>query len=143
MIPHITRGIDKSLPPPIHPVRIFDSYIEPSVEPKVLHSMARSFSTRLITLFLILTDLQIQCWAFGFHQREICATGPPKESLKKAHQDLSVLESKHDSASEYTERQITNQIEIDTWFHIVCSEANAELVSDTMIASQVSIRPAA
>ena len=102
--------------------------------------MGRLSFTLRITLFLILTDLQIKCWAFGFTKRGFCATGPPNESLKKAHQDLSALESKHDSASESTDRQVTYQIEIDTWFHIVSSEEDAELVADTMIVSQVSFK---
>lgn len=102
--------------------------------------MARPFFTLLISLILILTDLQIQCWGHGFHRRGLCATDPPGESLIKAHQELSALELEHNSASESQDRQIMNQIEIDTWFHIICGEADAEMVSDTMIASQVSIR---
>ncbi|PLN77877.1 metalloprotease MEP1 [Aspergillus taichungensis] len=100
--------------------------------------MGRLFFTLLITLSLILTDPRTKCWAFGFDQRGFCATGPPTEFLKKAHEDLSALELMHDSASESTDRQVTNQIEIDTWFHIICSEEDAELISDTMIASQLS-----
>lgn len=45
----------------------------------------------------------------------------------------------NDGAFDQESRKAVEPIEIDTWFHVVSSKANADVVSDGMITTQVSI----
>ncbi|KAF7595125.1 hypothetical protein BBP40_007092 [Aspergillus hancockii] len=93
------------------------------------------FSGLHIFIFII-ANLSTQCIAL--QNRGFCATSPPSESLKAEYRRLSTLNVQNDTSINSKTRAAVIPIEIDTWFHIVSSEADAELVSDEMIISQLS-----
>lgn len=69
------------------------------------------------------------------HTRGICATEDPDESFLNALDRVQDGESQSNhTGTEARKAPIT----IDTWFHIVSSEANEDQVTDDMINSQVS-----
>lgn len=89
-------------------------------------------------LILVIANLQIQCFAFVSQSRGFCATGPPTESLKAEYRRLSALGSQSYNPVDSESRAAITPIVIDTWFHIITGEAGTELISDEMIADQVS-----
>jgi hypothetical protein len=91
-----------------------------------------------IFFIFIIANLPTQCIAFILQNRGFCATGPPNESLKAEYRRLSKLDLQNDTSINSEARAAVIPIEIDTWFHIVSGGADAEVVSDEMIISQVS-----
>ena len=92
-----------------------------------------------IILILTITARHAQCSAFNVQSRASCITGVPDHLLLGEHRRLGSLETKDESAGSES-REILAPIEIDTWFHIVSTEAAARLVSDEMVKAQVSCR---
>ncbi|KAL4898439.1 hypothetical protein BDV59DRAFT_197348 [Aspergillus ambiguus] len=84
--------------------------------------------------------------AHSVQTRGFCATGPPNALLKAEYQKLQHQASEDGGrpgggggGGPSTEsRKIETPIEIDTWFHIVSTPANAGLVTDEMIKGQLS-----
>ncbi|PWY68042.1 hypothetical protein BO70DRAFT_155503 [Aspergillus heteromorphus CBS 117.55] len=97
--------------------------------------MASVFILQIILLAAI-TNLTPLCSA-SLAQRGFCATPAPDEALKAEHRRFGMIESQPDTVGE-DNRQALRSIEIETWFHIVSSEAAANSVSDEMITSQFS-----
>ncbi|KKK24132.1 hypothetical protein P175DRAFT_0509452 [Aspergillus ochraceoroseus IBT 24754] len=91
-----------------------------------------------IYLILAITSLPLNCLAISQWTRGFCATAPPNESLKTEFRRLNALESQHDPTLNPESREAVTPIEIETWFHIVSTEANAGQVSDEMISAQLS-----
>ncbi|KAL4940990.1 hypothetical protein BDV06DRAFT_9688 [Aspergillus oleicola] len=91
---------------------------------------------RLQAFILLINSLQQTCLAAPRPRRGFCATAAPDESLKAEFRRLSVLGS--DNALDQESRKAAEPIKIETWFHIVSSEANSDAVSDGMIATQLS-----
>ncbi|KAL4801425.1 hypothetical protein BDV18DRAFT_154935 [Aspergillus unguis] len=91
---------------------------------------------RLQALLFVVTIVLQTCFAAPHSSRGFCATGAPDESLKAAFRNLSVsgIAVEYDQES----RTAPEPIEIGTWFHIVSSEAHADVVSDEMISTQLS-----
>jgi hypothetical protein len=81
--------------------------------------------------FLQQTCLAVPRWGRGY-----CATAGPDESLKAEFRKLSALEN--DGIVEQGSRKALEPIEIEVWFHVVSSKASGDVVSDGMIATQVS-----
>lgn len=69
-----------------------------------------------------------------FQKRGICATEDPDPSFLSALDQVRVKETRPDAAGSEARR---GPIEIETWFHIVASKAEAGQVTDAMINSQV------
>lgn len=90
-----------------------------------------------IILILTIISRQAKCHAFNTQSRATCITGVPDRVLLGEHKRLGSLETKDESVGSES-REILEPIEIDTWFHIVSSEAAAQLVSDEMVTAQVS-----
>lgn len=86
----------------------------------------------LFTLFL-----QVQYSSAALLNRGICATEDPDESLLGELQRLKSNEAQSDPTVEAR----LLPIEIDTWFHIIRSEAETDQVSQEMIAAQVCRPP--
>lgn len=95
------------------------------------------FSIRLLVV-LLSTNLQAQCEVFSVRSHASCMTGTPDDLLLQEHQRLGLLEADNERASASENRVILAPIEIDTWFHIVSSEAAAKSISDEMVLAQVS-----
>lgn len=74
---------------------------------------------------------------FKFHHG-FCGTSVPGDSLKAEHRRLSLMEAEA-AVDGSGSRETLTPIEIDTRFHIVSSEAQADLVTDEMIMAQVSL----
>lgn len=91
-----------------------------------------------IFTILLVTNPQAQCTVFNVQHRASCITGAPDHLLVGEHQRLGTLEDDNTTTSSES-RIVLTPIEIDTWFHIVSSQAAADLVSDEMVNSQVSI----
>ncbi|KAL4996135.1 hypothetical protein BDV10DRAFT_115238 [Aspergillus recurvatus] len=91
---------------------------------------------RFQALVLVVASLQQTCLAAPRWGRGFCATVAPDESLKAEFRKLSVLGN--DGILEQESRKALESIEIETWFHIVSSKASGDLVSDDMIATQLS-----
>lgn len=96
----------------------------------VCHSLA-PFVVFVTTLF----SLQAQCSPVVFEKRGICATEDPNTSFLDALERVRTVETQlPDTGSEAR----NGPIEIETWFHIISSNAEQDQVSDDMIDSQVS-----
>ncbi|KAL4958804.1 zinc metalloprotease [Aspergillus stella-maris] len=91
---------------------------------------------RLQALFLVINNLQQICFAAPRPQRGFCATSAPDESLRAEFRRLRLL--RKDDLLDQESRKALEPIEIETWFHIVNSEASSDAVSDGMIATQLS-----
>ena len=94
---------------------------------------------RLQALFIVINNLQQICFAAPRPQRGFCATSAPDESLRTEFRRLRLLGK--DDLLDQESRKAIEPIEIETWFHIVSSEASSDAVSDGMIATQVSRNP--
>lgn len=97
--------------------------------------MVRHSFAPLVVLALFI--LQAQCTPVRFFQkRGICATEDPDSSFLSALDLVQVDETRPSAGSEARQ----GPIEIDTWFHIVTSRAEADQVTTDMINSQVGPR---
>ncbi|KAE8144638.1 hypothetical protein BDV25DRAFT_89194 [Aspergillus avenaceus] len=96
------------------------------------------FCTLRIFLIFGITNLYAQCSALALKSHALCATLPPNDSLKAAYRTLSRLEQHPDTIVGAESRTVVAPIEIDTWFHIISGEADAETVTDEMIEFQLS-----
>lgn len=94
---------------------------------------------RIQVLVLVITSLQRTCFAAPRSGRGFCATAGPNDSLREAFVRLTM--PGNDGAYDQESRKAVEPIEIETWFHVVSSKANANVVSDEMITTQVSIYP--
>ncbi|OJJ30742.1 hypothetical protein ASPWEDRAFT_120224 [Aspergillus wentii DTO 134E9] len=92
-----------------------------------------------LQLLFILTIATIQCQhtVSGHHARAFCATHAPNDRLKAAHKHLSADEMNQYVVGHESRERVT-PIEIETWFHIVSSEEESEIVTDGMINEQLS-----
>ncbi|KAE8348059.1 hypothetical protein BDV28DRAFT_144430 [Aspergillus coremiiformis] len=99
--------------------------------------MSRFPSLRIL-LTLFIANLQVQCFGFALQYRGFCATAPPTESLRTSYKRLGALDSQSHNSIDPESRVAVTPIEIDTWFHILSGEADADLVSDEMITTQLS-----
>lgn len=85
-------------------------------------------------------DVQQRQW---LPQRGVCGTEEPSSQLKDAHKRLSLTEYRHaedgsvdGNASRATAESLP-RIYVDTWFHVVSTSEQVDLVTNSMIASQV------
>ncbi|KAL2863607.1 zinc metalloprotease [Aspergillus lucknowensis] len=95
--------------------------------------MLQLFQFQVLLVFVI-TSLQQGCFADS--RRGFCATAAPDDSLKAEFRRLSALEGVANVDQE--SRKAVEPIEIATWFHVVSSKANGNIVSDEMLAAQLS-----
>ncbi|PYI04289.1 hypothetical protein BO78DRAFT_320910 [Aspergillus sclerotiicarbonarius CBS 121057] len=93
-----------------------------------------NFQTLLTIIFI--AGFSVQSGAL-LTRRGFCVTAAPDESLRAEHRRLNGLDSQQDTVKENSREAVTS-IEIETWFHIVSSQAAADTVSDEMITSQLS-----
>lgn len=102
--------------------------------------MVRHSFAPLVVLVTALYILQAQCTPVVIQKRGICATEDPDPSFLSALDQVQVDETRPDAAGSEARR---GPIEIETWFHIVTSRAEAGQVTNAMINSQVgfSISP--
>lgn len=76
-------------------------------------------------------------------QRGVCGTEEPSSQLKDAHKRLSLTEYRHaeggsvDSTASRATADSLPRINVDTWFHVVSTSDRVDLVTNSMIASQV------
>lgn len=76
-------------------------------------------------------------------QRGVCGTEEPSSQLKDAHKRLSLTEYRHaeggsvDSNASRATSESLPRINVDTWFHVVSTSDQVNLVTNLMIASQV------
>ena len=76
-------------------------------------------------------------------QRGVCGTEEPSSRLKDAHKRLSQTQYRHaggkniDTNASHATAAQWPRIEVDTWFHIVSTSEQVDLVTNSMIASQV------
>lgn len=94
------------------------------------------YGLHVLTIFITIA-LQVQCSAFEARTHAACINGPPDRRILGEHKRLDSLETGNEAAGPES-RVILSPIEIDLWFHIVSSEAAAELVSEEMVDAQVS-----
>ncbi|KAL1968767.1 hypothetical protein VTN77DRAFT_1593 [Rasamsonia byssochlamydoides] len=73
----------------------------------------------------------------GFSPRGFCGTGAPSELLRAEHKRLSSIEVQRVKGDDGS-RETLSPIQIDTWFHIVSTNDQVDLVTDDMIMSQFS-----
>ncbi|KAJ5661628.1 uncharacterized protein N7477_009244 [Penicillium maclennaniae] len=97
--------------------------------------MVRHSFGPLVVLLTALHILQAQCTPVVFQKRGICATEDPDPSFLSALDLVQGDETRPNAGSEARQ----GPIEIDTWFHIVASQAESGQVSNDMINSQISI----
>jgi hypothetical protein len=86
-------------------------------------------------------DVQQRQW---LPQRGVCGTEEPSSQLKDAHKRLSLTEYRHaggsvDSNASRTTAKSLPRIHVDTWFHVVSTSEQVDLVTNLMIASQVCL----
>lgn len=98
--------------------------------------MVRHSFAPLVVLVTALYILQAQCTPVVIQKRGICATEDPDPSFLSALDQVQVDETRPDAAGSEARR---GPIEIETWFHIVTSKAEAGQVTNAMINSQISI----
>lgn len=85
-------------------------------------------------------DVQQHQW---LPQRGVCGTEEPSPQLKDAHERLSQTEYRHaeygsvDSNASRATAESLPRIYVDTWFHVVSTSDQVDLVTNAMIASQV------
>jgi hypothetical protein len=77
--------------------------------------------------------LQVQCSPFALQKRGACATEDPDAVFLN---EVGRLKSDEAKSASYQARKAP--IEIETWFHIISSQAESTQVSDDMISAQVS-----
>jgi hypothetical protein len=77
--------------------------------------------------------LQVQCSPFALQKRGTCATEDPDPVFLN-----EVGRLKSDEANSASSQARKAPIEIETWFHIISSQAESTQVSDDMINAQVS-----
>ncbi|GFF21678.1 metalloprotease MEP1 [Aspergillus terreus] len=97
-----------------------------------------SLSASKIVLLFALGSIPAYCAPSLLFPRGLCGTAAPSESLRAVYQKLASPPSENESAEGYESRKIEAPIEIDTWFHILSTEENADLISDAMINDQLS-----
>lgn len=97
------------------------------------------YGLHVLTILITIT-LQVQCSAFEARTHAACINGPPDHRILGEHKRLGSLETGNEATGSES-RVILAPIEIDLWFHIVSSEAAAELVSEEMVDAQVSCSP--
>ncbi|GAB1211085.1 hypothetical protein ATERTT37_000197 [Aspergillus terreus] len=95
-----------------------------------------SLSASKIVLLFVLGSIPAYCAPSLLSPRGLCGTAAPSESLRAVYQKLASPPSEYESAEGYESRKVVAQIEIDTWFHILSTEENADLISDAMINDQ-------
>lgn len=84
-------------------------------------------------------DIQQRQW---HPQRGICGTEEPSSQLKDAHKRLSLTEYRHaeggsvDSTASRATAESLPRIYVDTWFHIISTSDQVNMVTNSMIASQ-------
>ncbi|KAJ6001777.1 hypothetical protein N7499_002359 [Penicillium canescens] len=78
--------------------------------------------------------LQVQCSPFALQKRGACATEDPDAVFLN---EVGRLKSDEAKSASYQARMAP--IEIETWFHIISSQAESTQVSDDMISAQLSI----
>jgi hypothetical protein len=96
--------------------------------------MVRHSFAPLVVLVTALYILQAQCTPVVFQKRGICATEDPDPSFLSALGQVQVGETRSLHAGSEARH---GPIEIETWFHIVASKAEAGQVTNAMINSQV------
>lgn len=74
----------------------------------------------------------------GPSPRGFCGTGPPSDLLRAEHKRLSSVDTQRVKGDDGSNDALS-PIQIDTWFHIVSTNDQMDLVTDDMIMSQVSI----
>jgi hypothetical protein len=67
---------------------------------------------------------------------DLCGTGSPSKELTEEHRRLATSSSQRVIAN--ANGQPSPPIEIETWFHIVSTRNQADLVTEEMIAVQVN-----
>lgn len=77
--------------------------------------------------------LQVQCSPFALQKRGACATEDPDAVFLY---EVGRLKSNEANSASSQARKVP--IEIETWFHIISSQAESTQVSDDMINAQVS-----
>lgn len=95
------------------------------------------FRVYILLVIGLISNRRTQCRATGLKGRSLCATGGPDAKLRVEHERLGAFESQTDSVP-YDMRRALEPIEIETWFHIVSGETDADLVTDEMVTLQVS-----
>lgn len=75
---------------------------------------------------------------FTPHRGRYCGTSEPGATFKALQRQLGSIESQARMSGAGNLEDLT-PIEIETWFHIVTTKANADLVTDKMISDQVSL----
>ncbi|KAJ0423811.1 hypothetical protein BJY00DRAFT_25726 [Aspergillus carlsbadensis] len=93
------------------------------------------FRLYVIWIFVI-TIFHQKCLAVPHLGRGFCATVAPAESLKAEFRRLSAQVD--DPAVNQGSRKAVEPIEIATWFHVVSSKANGDVVSEQMLNTQLS-----
>lgn len=97
----------------------------------VIHSFAP-----LVILATVFFFLQVRCSPVVIQKRGICATEDPSASFLSAVRRVNAEEGRLGSTGSTQSRE--GPIEIETWFHIISSRAEARQVSDDMIQAQVN-----
>jgi hypothetical protein len=92
----------------------------------------------VLLVISLMSDRRTLCRATALQGRSLCATGGPDAAFRAEHERLGAFESKPSSVS-YDMRRALEPIEIETWFHIVSGETDADLVTDEMVILQVSL----
>lgn len=72
------------------------------------------------------------------YPRGLCGTSEPGPALKRAHQRLSSMETQARIGVAGSLESLA-PIEVDTWFHIVSTKDQADLVTNEMVTAQVSL----
>ncbi|GIJ84150.1 hypothetical protein Asppvi_002990 [Aspergillus pseudoviridinutans] len=101
----------------------------------ILPSISRIYILLIISL---MSNRRTRCHATALQGRSLCATGGPDAALRAEHERLGAFES-HPDRIPYDMRRALEPIEIETWFHIVSGETDADLVTDEMVTLQVSL----
>lgn len=96
----------------------------------VIHSFAP-----LVILATALFLLQVRCSPVVVQKRGVCATEDPDASFLSALRKVKAEEGRPGSTGSESRE---GPIEIETWFHIITSNAEARQVSDDMIHAQVN-----
>lgn len=98
--------------------------------------MFRFYGLHVLAVLATLT-LKVQCSMAGAPMHLPCLNGPPDDRVLGELKRMGAVE-KENEASGSQGRVLLEPIEIDLWFHIVSSEASAELVTEEMVNGQVS-----
>lgn len=90
----------------------------------------------VLLIISLMSNCRALCRATALQGRSLCATGGPDAAFRAEHERLSAFESRPSSGS-YDMRRALEPIEIETWFHIVSGETDADLVTDEMVILQL------